>query len=68
MGDSDESVFWNDSEAYFQSHDFQTANHDGFSDEDSGGSKRISLTSGSENNHQVLSSSLSSFLVLFIFS
>ena len=67
MGDSDESVFWNDSEAYFPTHDFQTANHDGFSGEDSGGLKRISLSSCYENNHQVLPSSSSSFLVLFIF-
>ncbi|KAG6406283.1 hypothetical protein SASPL_133883 [Salvia splendens] len=63
MGDSDDqSVFWNDSEAYFLTHDFQTANHDGFSGDDSSGSKRILLSSGSENNHQVLSSSSSSFL------
>ncbi|KAL1535047.1 hypothetical protein AAHA92_31147 [Salvia divinorum] len=47
MGDSDESVFWNDGQVYFPPHDFQTANH-GISAEHSGSSKRISLS----ENHQ----------------
>lgn len=58
MGDSDESVFWDDKEedyaAFFTSHDYQinqTANQSINYDEDSG-SKRIRLSP--ESDHQVL--------------